>query len=99
MHSKSYSIPSKFLFAEKLYYLRDEIIYDTVSKNTSHFIYYPNGVVRYFYKLNNQHEYVGDEITYNEEGNVIKVLRPHSGKNSEIIYIDTKYWPNYKKNE
>lgn len=97
LHSKSFVIPGKFILTKKLYYLRDEIIYDTVSKNTSHISYYPNGIVKIFYKMNEDHEQIGDEIEYNEKGNVIKKLRVKKGTKNKIIYIDTTYWPNYKK--
>lgn len=97
LHSKSFVIPGKFILTEKHYYLRDEVIYDTVSKNTSFISYYPNGVVKSFYKMSKDGEYAGDEINYNEEGYVIKILRIKKGEKNKIIYIDTAYWPNYIK--
>jgi antitoxin component YwqK of YwqJK toxin-antitoxin module len=95
LHLKSYTILDKFLPFECRYVLEHEIIYDTVTKLRSYIEYYPSGMQKIFYKTNNDHEIVGDEISYSEEGFVTRILRVKKGEKNKIIYIDTKYWPNY----
>lgn len=95
LHLKSYTIPDKYLPFDSHYVLHHEFVYDTVTKLTSYIEYYPSGMQKTFYKMNSDHQEVGDIIDYSEEGFVTKILRIKKGEKNKIIYIDTKYWPYY----
>lgn len=100
LHSKKYqtSLDNPFLGGFK-YHLESEWMYDTVTRVTTHIDYYSNGNKRNYYQRKDNGEYLGDEIDYNEDGYVIKILRVIKGKPNEIVYIDSKYWSNYKKDD
>lgn len=104
LSSKSFAIPIKygppgFIFNSNQHYLRNEVIYDTLTEITTYINYHPNGMIQTQYKLNKERAYVGDEITYDENGYVIKILRMKKGEKNTIIYIDKKHWPNYKEGD
>lgn len=91
--------PSGFIFNSTQHYLRSEVLHDTLTENTTYINYHPNGMIQNQYKLNKKREYIGDEITYDENGYVIKILRMKKGEKNKIIYIDKKHWPNYKEED
>lgn len=79
-------------------YISYEWYIDTLKNEKTTIYYHPNGRVSIKYMEDMKTgEYIGDIVDYNEAGFVIKVLRVLKGKKNEIIYIDNKVWPNYKK--
>lgn len=102
--SKTYSIPIKHegmppLFNSDKFYLREEWYLDTIKNEITTQYYHSNGrlKLRYVMKANSL-EFVGDEVDFDEEGRVTKVLRPKKNGKNEMIYIDMAAWPYYRKN-
>jgi len=97
IHNKSYQLPT-FLFSkdDNLYYLNSERLFDPKTRIETYYSYHSNGVVSEFYQIKD-HEYIGDEISYNDEGKIIKRLKVNSNGKNEVLYLDPKYYSSLKQ--